>query len=219
MGDSSSIEIPVKLPTADLVKVDDHISLLPPLSRRGHGPGLILILPQDTPSYAEGGVVCENGIPPPLLKWAEEGFAVVEIREGAFTTTAAVQEVFAEATAALESCEPCSDEDGIGLIGKFKLFACSREGPRSSSLRMYSLRLVTMAEIYSRHHFRLEDQSGRHLRRHNRQTARRSIHTVPLPSRRSDRREQCPEKHRCCQNIFLSDREVIKIRPTEPTRL
>lgn len=128
MGDSSSIEEPVKLPTAELVKVDDHISLLPPLSRRGHGPGLILILPQEAPSYPQGGVVCENGIPPPLLKWAEEGFAVVEIREGAFTTTAAAQEVFAEATAALESCEPCRDENGIGLIGKSQLLSRSIDG-------------------------------------------------------------------------------------------
>ena len=112
------MEDPVKLPTADLVNVDDHVSLLPPLSRRGYGPGLIIVLPEDAPRYTQGGIVCEDGIPPPLLKWAEEGFAVVEIRGSAFKTTAAVQEVFAKATAALESCEACPDGSGIGLIGK-----------------------------------------------------------------------------------------------------
>ncbi|KIV82618.1 hypothetical protein PV11_04716 [Exophiala sideris] len=116
MGDSSVMEDPVKLPSADLIKVGDYISLLPPLSRRGSGPGLILLLPENAPSYTQGGVVCEDGIPPPLLKWAEEGFAVVEIREPAFMTTASAQEVFAKAVAVLESCEACPNGSGIGLI-------------------------------------------------------------------------------------------------------
>ncbi|KAK5261665.1 hypothetical protein LTR40_001828 [Exophiala xenobiotica] len=110
---------PVKLPTADLVKVDDHISLLPPLSRRGYGPGLILIMPDDAPTYPHGGTVCVDQIPPLLLKWAEEGFAVVEIRAPAFTKpngTGATQEVLNKATTALMACDTCREEDGIGLI-------------------------------------------------------------------------------------------------------
>ncbi|KAI1609038.1 carboxymethylenebutenolidase [Exophiala viscosa] len=116
MGDSSVMEDPVRLPTADLVTVDHHSSLLLPLSRRGYGPGLIIVLPEDAPTYTQGGIVCEDGIPPPILKWAEEGFAVVEIRESAFKATAAAQEAFAKAAAALESCKACPDGSGVGLV-------------------------------------------------------------------------------------------------------
>ncbi|EXJ89904.1 carboxymethylenebutenolidase [Capronia epimyces CBS 606.96] len=120
MAESSSpspdVEEPVQLPTAELVRVDEHISLLPPLSRRGYGPGLIIILPEETPAYAQGGVVCEDGVPPPLLKWAEEGFATVEIREAAFTRSGSVQSVLGRAVAALGACERCREEGGIGVI-------------------------------------------------------------------------------------------------------
>lgn len=113
---------PVKLPTADLVKVDDHVSLLPPLSRRGYGPGLILVMPEDAPTYPHAGTVCVDQIPPPLLKWAEEGFAVVEILAPAFTSKStgadAAQGVFTKAITALETCDTCREEDGVGLIGK-----------------------------------------------------------------------------------------------------
>ncbi|KIW89336.1 uncharacterized protein Z519_10190 [Cladophialophora bantiana CBS 173.52] len=109
----------VSLPTAELVKVSNHISLLPPLSRKGHGPGLVIVLPADTPSYTDGGVVCENGIPPPLLKWAEEGFAVVEIRGDTFTggsTTATTTQILAKALTALEGCEKCDFNEGVGMV-------------------------------------------------------------------------------------------------------
>ncbi|EXJ60016.1 hypothetical protein A1O7_04164 [Cladophialophora yegresii CBS 114405] len=107
------------LPTAELVKVTDHISLLPPLSRRGHGPGLVLVLPENAPRYPRDGVICVDGIPPPLLKWAEEGFAVVEIRCGGSdgmgsenVEKAALQ----KAITALEECDKCDAKDGIGMI-------------------------------------------------------------------------------------------------------
>ncbi|KIW11435.1 hypothetical protein PV08_10735 [Exophiala spinifera] len=116
MAGPTELEPQVALPTAELSSVDDHISLLPPLSRRGYGPGLILVLPADAPTYPEGGTVCVNQTPPPLLKWAEEGFAVVEIREAAFKSTRTAQEVFAKAVVALEGCDNCNEKDGIGLI-------------------------------------------------------------------------------------------------------
>ncbi|UKZ72692.1 hypothetical protein TrVFT333_000326 [Trichoderma virens FT-333] len=53
--------------------------LQPPLSRRGSGPGLVLVLPSPSaiPQLAPGA---EKPLDPePLLKWAEEGFAVVAI--------------------------------------------------------------------------------------------------------------------------------------------
>ena len=121
MGSPSGAE---ELPTADLQRLSDHVSLLPPLSRRGYGPGLIIVLPAGTPSYAQGGVLCEDGVPPPLLKWAEEGFAVVEIREQAFQQENAT-ETFGKAVAALEKCKECREEGGIGLLGERVFFFLS----------------------------------------------------------------------------------------------
>lgn len=118
MGSPSDMDESVQLPQAELLSISPHVSLLPPLSRRGDGPGLIAVLPKETPAYKQGGVVCEDGIPPPLLKWAEEGFAVVEIREEALDVGDDVQRVFDAAVAALRECETCHIDDGIGLVGR-----------------------------------------------------------------------------------------------------
>ncbi|KAL2404670.1 hypothetical protein ABEF93_006796 [Exophiala dermatitidis] len=116
MAESPGSDEQATLPTAELVKIDSHISLLPPLSRRGYGPGLIIVLPEDAPTYTDGGTVCEDGIPPPLLKWAEEGFAVLEIREAALRDTDSMQNVVDKAVAALEQCKQCRSDGGIGMI-------------------------------------------------------------------------------------------------------
>jgi carboxymethylenebutenolidase len=52
-----------------------YLSLQPPLSRRGKGPGLILVL--DHYALIERSEKYLD--PPPLQKWAEEGFAVVQV--------------------------------------------------------------------------------------------------------------------------------------------
>jgi hypothetical protein len=46
-------EIEVALPIAELKDLVPGITLLPPLNRRGYGPGLIIILPSETPEYKE----------------------------------------------------------------------------------------------------------------------------------------------------------------------
>ncbi len=56
-------------------QVSPHILFQAPLSRRGHGPGLILVLDH----YAQLTESEGNGDLPPLRKWAEEGFAVVQV--------------------------------------------------------------------------------------------------------------------------------------------
>jgi carboxymethylenebutenolidase len=109
------------LPTAELKDLAAGVSLLPPLSRRGHGPGMIILLPNETPSYTSGGTACCDGIPPPLLKWAEEGFAVVQILEAALEQATNVNELFELAISALKGCEQCHEEDGIGLVGMRRL--------------------------------------------------------------------------------------------------
>lgn len=52
------------------------ITLQSPLSRRGHGPGLVLVVNH----YAALDESATSLDPPPLQKWAEEGFAVAQIK-------------------------------------------------------------------------------------------------------------------------------------------
>ena len=60
------------LPTPQLEQPLPSVSLLLPLSRRGTGPGLILLLPD----LGQNILLIENGIPSPLVKWAEESYVV-----------------------------------------------------------------------------------------------------------------------------------------------
>ncbi|PMD35936.1 hypothetical protein L207DRAFT_637120 [Hyaloscypha variabilis F] len=108
-------EIEVALPIAELKDLVPGITLLPPLSRRGYGPGLIIILPSETPEY-KGGTVCEDGVPPPLLKWSEEGCAVVQILESAFEAASTTEALFEIAISGLRNCPECHKEGGIGLV-------------------------------------------------------------------------------------------------------
>ena len=68
---SSSQRAPPPLPRT----ISPSITLQPPLSRRGKGPGLVLVLDHYAAREAKDG--CLD--PPPLQKWAEEGFAVVQV--------------------------------------------------------------------------------------------------------------------------------------------
>lgn len=75
---ASPEEQAVGLPSAPLVHLSHNIVLQPPLSRRGSGPGIILVLPDPT----ELNVFDDDNKPldpEPVRKWAEEGFAVVGI--------------------------------------------------------------------------------------------------------------------------------------------
>ncbi|KAG6879506.1 hypothetical protein C0992_002002 [Termitomyces sp. T32_za158] len=75
---NASSEQPVPLPSAPLLVVSETEVVQPPLTRRGTGPGLILVLPHpaDLNSRKEGPKPLD---PEPIQKWAEEGFAVAAI--------------------------------------------------------------------------------------------------------------------------------------------
>lgn len=68
----------VPLPSAPLVHINDRVVLQAPLSRRGTGPGIVIVLPNPSQiSRNEGSTKPLD--PEPVLKWAEEGFAVAEV--------------------------------------------------------------------------------------------------------------------------------------------
>jgi hypothetical protein len=93
--------------------VSPHITLQAPLSRRGKGPGLILVLDH----YALIEKSEKHLDPPPLQKFAEEGFAVVQllvpgkVEDGGEFPLQKVLEV-------LKGCDACEFEKGVGMICK-----------------------------------------------------------------------------------------------------
>lgn len=106
---SSALVAPASYPTPQ--QISPHLLLQPPLSRRGNGPGLILILDH----YALVEESEKHLDPPPLQKWAEEGFAVVQLLVpgkvedgGEFPLDRALE--------TLKSCEGCDYGQGVGVV-------------------------------------------------------------------------------------------------------
>lgn len=114
-------EASVPLPTAQVESVGAGISLLRPLSRRGYGPGLLLILP-DAHSSVPLQELQEKGTPPPLYKWAEEGYTVAEALTSALKDASTPSEILKLAFASLQSQETCNPEGVIGLICESKIY-------------------------------------------------------------------------------------------------
>ncbi|KAK8075418.1 hypothetical protein PG997_010081 [Apiospora hydei] len=68
---------PVPRPSAPSIVVSPTLTLQPPLTRRGHGPGLVLLV---DPSLDLSNRHDKTLDPPPLQKWAEEGYAVAQLK-------------------------------------------------------------------------------------------------------------------------------------------
>lgn len=92
-------------------KLADGVTLVRPLSRKGSGPGLILLT-----SNAEPAVEIQDGIPSLRMKWAEEGYVVVEIGQQASISALKL------AVTKLDECRECEPKEKIGLVCEF---ACS----------------------------------------------------------------------------------------------
>jgi carboxymethylenebutenolidase len=120
-------ESPVSLPSAKQIPINDAITLQPPLSRRGTGPGLLILVP---------GSVDLNGHektldPPPLQKWAEEGYAVAQIISNSdikSSISKAIKEL-----SDLQECEPISK---IGLICRLKTSSVSSRSLIEGSVQL-----------------------------------------------------------------------------------
>ncbi|KAI1757637.1 hypothetical protein F4782DRAFT_136607 [Xylaria castorea] len=124
-------ETPVPLPSAPIVHLAGNATLQPPLTRRGYGPGLIIITPGDppsterTPNEAQGkSDKTDSGKsnpldPLPQKKWAEEGYAVVQLNFGDAELGKEEWDIgtaLNEAIKALEKLETCDVHDRFGLI-------------------------------------------------------------------------------------------------------
>ncbi|RBR23698.1 uncharacterized protein FIESC28_03494 [Fusarium coffeatum] len=100
---------PNPLPAPQLKEIRPGVSLLPPLSRRGHGPGLVVLTPT-----SENLLEIKDGVPSVLIKWAEEGYTVVQIDGSTFAAVDSGN-VLSEALEAMRQCEQY-DEGKIGLV-------------------------------------------------------------------------------------------------------
>lgn len=106
---------PPPLPSVNLKELKPGVSLLLPLTRRGYGPGLI-VLTTDT----SDPLAIKDGVPSHLVKWAEEGYAVVGIEERAFAASGDVSTLLLTlAVDALAKCDKCEPKGIIGLVGTF----------------------------------------------------------------------------------------------------
>lgn len=100
--------IPQKLPPPQPVSTARGLTLVSPITRRGYGPGLIVLV--DQPS---SGLSIRNGVPSPLQKWAEEGFCVIEVLHRACEDHG---QLLRTAISELEKNDKCEANNGIGLV-------------------------------------------------------------------------------------------------------
>jgi carboxymethylenebutenolidase len=105
---------PAPLPSAKLQVLRPGVSLQPPLTRLGSGPGLILFTTEDV--YDEE-VTQRDDAPTAVLKWAEEGYTVVQISAAAVEPSK-IEALLTEAFEALDRCEVCQPKDKVGLVCK-----------------------------------------------------------------------------------------------------
>ena len=74
-GATNGNEETIPLPSAKPLTISLKVTIQPPLTRRGNGPGLILLVPSGLDLNGHDKTLD----PPPLQKWAEEGYAVAQI--------------------------------------------------------------------------------------------------------------------------------------------
>ncbi|KAL5355033.1 hypothetical protein BJX96DRAFT_161498 [Aspergillus floccosus] len=103
------------LPNAPVIPLGDHILVQPPLSRCGHGPGLILIRPRIFADCQQKNTSLD---PEPLKKWAEESYAVAQVTLDPETSgnETRMVELVRTAVEGLVAREECDRKDAFGLL-------------------------------------------------------------------------------------------------------
>lgn len=102
------------------VLLSANVRLQRPLSRRGKGPGLLIFLSAQEHRVPASTKTLE---PVPLQKWAEEGFAVVEVTLGEVASRPVrdalndVHDACETATDALKVLPECTNGQ-VGVIGR-----------------------------------------------------------------------------------------------------
>ena len=90
------------------------MTLQPPLSRCGKGPGLVLLRPRSHTSCSDQYTGLD---PAPLQKWAEESYAVVQVTIDRGDELS--QERVTRAIDELHSLPECDEKHKFGLLGLY----------------------------------------------------------------------------------------------------
>ena len=104
----------VALPEAPLVTLSSNVVLQPPRTRRGTGPGMIIILPPASAFEASTRPIKPID-PEPVLKCAEEGFAVVGVTPS--TEGWSIPEAFSKGLDALLALKELDTKDKFTVTG------------------------------------------------------------------------------------------------------
>ena len=96
------------------VQISENVTLQTPLSRLGKGPGLILLVSKDYISRSSTDIT-KTLDPEPQQKWAEEGFAVVEVK----VDPATLEDDFKVGVDALKKLPEARERNTMGVIGTF----------------------------------------------------------------------------------------------------
>lgn len=117
---------PKPVPPQKPEEIAKGITLLRPLSRKGHGPGLIILAPPSPPSPPSpqdnnnpptSSTEIQNGIPSLRMKWAEEGYCVVQIQPHASSSaSSSSSSVLQIAVQALQACAECEPKEKMGIV-------------------------------------------------------------------------------------------------------
>ncbi|KAF3001235.1 hypothetical protein E8E13_002641 [Curvularia kusanoi] len=100
---------PPPLPAVEFRQLEPGLTILSPLVRRGTGPPLIILAPNN--NDAEKIV---EGVPSHLIKWAEEGFTVAEIQQQVLEKDAAG--ALRRSIEAIRENPKCEPKEKIGLV-------------------------------------------------------------------------------------------------------
>lgn len=109
---------PKPVPPQQPEEIAEGITLLRPLSRKGHGPGLIILAPaQDNNNPTTSSPEIQNGIPSLRMKWAEEGYCVAQIQPHASSSSSSSScSALQIAVQALQACAECEPKEKMGII-------------------------------------------------------------------------------------------------------
>lgn len=108
---TGSVDMALLLPSATPKRISKNITIQEPLSRLGRGPGLILLVD----SNIELSGTSESLDPPPLQKWAEEGYVVAQV---SFSREDWAMPDLAEAIGAIRKLDTYDGNPNLGLISE-----------------------------------------------------------------------------------------------------
>lgn len=110
---------PPPLPSAPAVELSPTLTLQPPLSRRGRGPGIVIVV-SDEADIKNNTNPTKTLDPVPIQKWAEEGYVVAQLKKpSANASSWKFEEDLKSAIDALKSHETCTEKSKFAAVGAY----------------------------------------------------------------------------------------------------